>query len=61
MAQTQTSEVVSIHVQKAIVPVKKANGLEDPFEDVSGTFKAGFFTGVVTMGALLASVSWIFI
>lgn len=61
MAHTQTSEVVSIHVQKALVPVKKENGLQDPFVNVSGTFKAGFFTGVAVMGALLASISWIFI
>ena len=60
--QSNHQEVVSVHVQDAIVNVEsKQNHFDDPFKDVSNTFKAGFFTGVAASGLLLASISWLFI
>lgn len=42
---SQPEKIVAIEVRESIIPVNE--GLDDPFKQMNGTFKAGFFSGVL--------------
>lgn len=42
---SQPEKIVAIEVRESVIPVNE--GLDDPFKQMNGTFKAGFFSGVL--------------